>query len=370
MSADESLYRDVTVWTLDARDFLLLDVMAASLALTDAQFRREITGAHAATVEALATKSINYADLRNPLVPQKDRREIALFFLADEGGYGSAPGSAADCVLGLLPPDLRCAVLRGDLLAKDQDWAFEVLQGHLVGHRPVDIRHTSQIYAIYLNNLSSAMFRSVAEGARSCSSYVGFADCTFGSPMKDWLSRTLSSTYLKVGRTFVNGHEDDASADDDYDLPGWPLERHGFTYRSIQGTYFSLFLAYKIERRVLPGEADSRFALAAVSNEARALRDMDVVVEDKKLGYLRENKLGVLTSAGLQEASSDVLQSVIQERIEQSYLYEMQYQSRWGTSQFNVMMEMSSPNEGSRRRVKAVLSYEPRSNSLRLISLY
>lgn len=278
MNGDEGQYGDVTVWTLDARDCLLLDVMAASLALTDAQFRREITGAHAATVEALAAKGIKYADLRNPLVPQRDRREIALFFLADEGGYGTAPGSAADCVLGLLPPDLRCSVLRGDLLATDQDWAFEVLQAHLVGHRPVEIRNTSQIYAIYLNNVSAAMFTSIAEGAQTCSSYVGFADCTFGSPMKDWLSTTLSSTYLKVGKTFVNGHEDDASADGDYDLPGWPLERHGFNYRSIQGTYFSLFLAYKIERRVLPGEADSRFALAAVSDEARALQDLGRVL--------------------------------------------------------------------------------------------
>jgi hypothetical protein len=79
------MYGDTVIWTLDARDSVLLDVMAASLSLTDAQVRAAIIGSLAETTEVLGAKGIQYVKLRNPLVPQKRRREVGLLLLARSG---------------------------------------------------------------------------------------------------------------------------------------------------------------------------------------------------------------------------------------------------------------------------------------------
>lgn len=347
----------------------MLDAMSSYFSMTNEQIRSELLGALDVVVGALKAKGVRYADLRNQLVPQRSRREIALVF--DSGKIESAwyGYEVASRLIPLLPRTLSCAILDGDLILADQDLAFELLGKHLICHRSVDVRHSNQLFCVYINNLSQQAFTQVAMSLRGYEAYVGHVDTTVTSQMKDWLSMTLVQAYLKSGSVILNGHEDDVDDSHDSNMQGWPWSEHGYILRSFRDMYFHLFLSYKIERRVLPGfESDTRFALAAISNEPLSLTEM--AVEDADARFLASEKSGSMAKAGLASMTSDQLQVIIGERLMQSYIYELWYREEYDIRQFNIMMEVPSPVGPIPARVGATLEYRPSDRSLRLITMY
>lgn len=144
------------IWTVEARGNIMLDVMQRDLNLKYPQMGREIRAAHTATVNILADKGVDYSRLRGALTPRRDRHEIAFVFDSSESDgydYGSA---VHERLLALLPAkDFSCALLSGDLLIRDQDLGFLLLESGLRLHRPVRaFGHTSELFAIYVNNLT------------------------------------------------------------------------------------------------------------------------------------------------------------------------------------------------------------------------
>jgi hypothetical protein len=67
-----------TIFTLNARGNFMLEVMRDYFNITPKQMHREIRGLDDQTVSALASKGVNYADLKSALIPSPTRREVAL----------------------------------------------------------------------------------------------------------------------------------------------------------------------------------------------------------------------------------------------------------------------------------------------------
>jgi hypothetical protein len=171
----------------------------------------------------------------------------------------------------------------------------------------------------------------------------------------------------------LNGHEDDASEDESYNMRGWPLEEHGYGYRSIADMYFHLFLGYKIERRVVPGaEGDTHFALIAISGHPLPLAELSVDVAEAKGRYLRECHGASLARAGLLHLRDEELAARIKERINGSYIYNLRYDAEHDTSLFNIILELvdSEKDEAKTTRLLASLAYVPEKRLLRLVTLY
>ena len=81
----------------------MLEVMASYFDLSDEIMRNEIWGALQTTADALNTKRVSYEKLRNALVPQRKRLEIALLFDSariESHWYGYA---VAERLIPLLP---------------------------------------------------------------------------------------------------------------------------------------------------------------------------------------------------------------------------------------------------------------------------
>jgi len=72
------------IWTLNARDNVILDVLNSHLALTDSQTRSIITGSRDELLQILTRKGIDYGTLRAGLVPQRDREEYVFLFEVQE----------------------------------------------------------------------------------------------------------------------------------------------------------------------------------------------------------------------------------------------------------------------------------------------
>ena len=154
-------------------------------------------------------------------------------------------------------------------------------------------------------------------------------------------------------------------------MKGWPLEENGYERRIIQDMYFHLFLGYKIERRVVPGaEGDTDFALSAIFlGELLPLDGVDVEIEAAKAKYLREDHGLSLARAGLASLDDEEIASTIRSKIKDSYIYNLRYDEEHDTSLFNIMLEISEPDEGRVTRLLAALEYQPEVPMLRLIPL-
>lgn len=302
-------------------------------------------------------------------MPQTDKFEVAFVFdthKIDSGWYG---GVVAGSIVPLLDRGLNCSLLVGDLLCDDQNLAFSLLQESLTLHKTCEISHTSQLYCVYINNLSSARFQSIHEALVAQPEYIGYIQSTYSSGLKNLLSLTLTPAYLKFKETFICSHEDDVSNSENSNTPSWPLAQHRFKCVSVQSMYFDMFLSYKIERPVYPRfSADTDFALAAISGASASVDELTVVIDKSKFEYLRSEKAGSLKRAGLANASLDELRAVIFAKMSQNYIYHLRYEH--DASLFNIILELNVPDTSSQVRLIAAFEYKAQAEKLRLVTLY
>ena len=362
------------IWTVNARESLMLEGVKDYFGLTDRQVHLELTALHADTVKILRDKGIAYSELRTALTPSRDRHEAAFLFDSSspelEAGYGDAVG---DLILAALPKrEFSTSILTGDLLIRNQELGFMLLA---LGLGPTadlaKIRHTSQIYGVYLNNMTESRRDAIDAALRSSSAYLGSVDCTYSSAVKTWLSTTLVHRYLKSGRTFLSGHEPDVPNTENYNLPGWPLEEHGFTSASLQEMYFDLLLSYKIERRTVAHEFDVKHSLTAISEIPHDLSTFDVQLDEAKLAYVAQHGGGGFGAAGLGSLTRREVIEAIRSRIASNYIYdlELKVHEDGATAKFNIMLEF--PREAaSPVRIQVTVAYMADSRTLRVITMF
>jgi hypothetical protein len=362
---------DITVHTLNARGNVMLEVTRNYFGLSAERMRREIAALHKRAVEVLASKGVAYAELRSALVPQADRREIALFFDSTNlGGWYGFP--VHDAVLGTLHRKGSRAILSGDYIGnnKAQDLLYELFAEDVQPVQKITYRHSSQFYVVYVNNLTDDMFESMVVELSKMEGFVGYADMTYASRLKWYLSTILPNTYLQHRNTIISPHEDDRPDSDDVNLSGYPFEKHGFKVRSVPGDLEGVLLGYKIERPVFDGfETDTEFSLNAVTSSPLPLYELDIEIDQKKLDYLIGKKAESLKGAGLWGADIDALRKLIRDKLRSNYIYSMTYVGEHDTAKFNVMLEARSPADKPFRFL-AALEFIGDERKIRLITLF
>lgn len=68
------------IHTVNARGNIMLEVVRDYFGVSPQRMRVEIQGMLKRTVTLLASKGVQYSELKNALTPQPDRREVALIF--------------------------------------------------------------------------------------------------------------------------------------------------------------------------------------------------------------------------------------------------------------------------------------------------
>lgn len=359
-----------SIHTLNARGHLMLEAMRSYFKLPPQQMRQEIAMLHKQTIEVLRRKGIDYGTLRSGLSPVLNRHEAAFIFDSStirSSWYGR---EVFGQVLPLLEPESTQSLLCGDLLGRNQDFIFEVLQESLVLSRTLNFRHGTLLFAVYLNNLSEGSLARVHSVLSSYPAYVGHIPTTFGTRAKTYLSTCLANVGLKVKKNMVVGHEDDRSNAENVNLPGLPFEAAGYRVLSLQESLQGIFLSFKIERPVFPGfEEDSDISLNAISEDVLSLRDCEVYIEPAKHGYLLTEKAGKLQKARLADFSREELQAVIQRKLVANYIYNMDFLEEYDVMKFSLMIEIER-EEGYPTRLAGAFEYLPRDRRIRLITLH
>ncbi len=122
------------VHTLNARGNIMFDVIREEFNLTAAQMFAQIQALRHETEECLQAKKISYKDLRSALVPNQERKDIALFFdtaRIDQSWYGL---DVMKRVIPLFERETKHSVLLGDYLEtpRNHDRMFDVFSKEVV----------------------------------------------------------------------------------------------------------------------------------------------------------------------------------------------------------------------------------------------
>lgn len=278
------------IFTLDGRDNVLLEIISQDVDRTS--IYKFINKTFDEMVSVLKQKGIEYAELKNALVPHHNKREIAFVFNReniDSGWYGN---DVFVRIIPLLDKRSSHSILVGDMIDREKytKKIKEEFLTNLVKIRNFDYKVSHQFYLVYLNNLSDEMTKNINRGLLQYTPYVGFLDLTHNSFMKTYLSVTLANCCLKFRDTVIFGHEPDRDNNENVNMSGYRFEENGYSCKSISDDYHGLFLSYKIERQVFPHEKDTKFSINALTDDVHLMPDLNIVVEDSKLIYLLKEK--------------------------------------------------------------------------------
>lgn len=362
-----------TIHTLNARSNVMLEVMREFFELNPAKMQREIQDMRQLLEHNLKAKGIAYNNLRSALVPDRKRREIAMVFdtmSIESNWYGR---EIFKRIIPLLNKNSNHSILTGDYLDHpgQDDNLFEAFKETVQLRRDTEYQHPTQFFIVYFNNLTEKMIARFDKGLSCYEAYVGYADTTYASRFKTYISTMLVNLGIKHGTTIIQGHESDRDECDDVNMCGYPFEEAGFTCRSVNGDIAGILLSYKIERAVFPGfETDTEFSLNAISRRPLPLDNFDVEVAEAKLTYIKKEKKGSVEKAGLENVSAAELEKLIKDKISASYIYNLVFNEKHNIEKFNIILELPSQWGLEPTRLLAALEYKPEEQKLRLLTLY
>jgi len=360
-----------TIYTIDARDHCMLEVMKDCFKLDHEAIYRETNGMFQELLRTLKRKSINYQELRACLTPSIDKKEVILVFdtlQIDNSWYG---GDVFKKILPLLDRRSSHSFLCGDYIDKglSQDRLYQELVASIESRNPSEYRHGSQYFLVYMNNVSDDLLNRLDDGLKEFKPYTGHIDVTFSCFMKRYASVSLVNSFIKHKGIVICSHEDDRDDADNINMPGYAFEENNYKCFSVQDSLFGVFMSYKIERPVFEGfKRDTEFAINSITSNVLAIDDFDVEIENSKLQYLKEKKTGRMKKSQLIQFERKELEALIRSKVSDNYLYNMTYLEEHGTAKFNVLIE-KEVSDGMAIRLMVALEYMPIDRKLRLITM-
>lgn len=356
-----------SIHTINARDGIGLTAMRSYLEM-DAKSFRHFVVAHATVLQrGLRDHKVEYAALRPALVPSTDRNEMALLFnsdLFDGPAYGDAvmqrliPLLDKDVTLSVMvgdvsrlgPNDLRRLAERDSLIPSTQhDWGRQY------------------IFCVYVNNLSARQRKTLHEAFLAEPAYLGYVPTTYRSTFRTLISISVGTVFVKHKQFAIVDHGGDEPWVDTVNTPGYPFEENGLGVLSVNGMLFSPLLVYKIQSETFPHHReDVEVSLSAISDTPLALAGFEVLIDERKFGYISGAKGGILKIAGLDQHDRYQLAALIRAELENDYIYRLQHNVD-GTVQFSIVLEL--PGEVHPVRVAVGLKYFPDAQSLNVVTM-
>jgi hypothetical protein len=200
---------------------------------------------------------------------------------------------------------------------------------------------------------------------------MGYADTTFGSQFKAYLSHTVVSAYLKHDRIILQRHLDDEPPPSGENTLGYRFHDAGLICRSVGDSYYGVFLSYKIERPVLPrDETDMHFSATAIADAPADPASYELEIDKAKFDYLKDAKTGTLRRLGVLGSPKASLEQLIHAKLTSNYIYSLAYSDQFAVAKFNIVLELGPLGGGEPVRTLAAFELIPSTRRIRLITLF
>ncbi|MFZ2481442.1 MAG: hypothetical protein WAW78_12345, partial [Propioniciclava sp.] len=337
------------------------------------EFYHWIRSMHSSLVAELAAVGVNYDDIARALVPHPGRREIALLFdwgVASRASGGFYGHHLAEVWIPALPRPARNsglnAILHGDLLdGRGSTLRAALLErGELVNPNYLN---ADQIYVVYVSNLSRAQAETLIADVRTDPAYVGHADCTTHSALKEHIALSLPQLGLRVGSVVLDGVYDDVP-----NPLGYPFEAAGFTTVGVTSELYLPFLTFRINTRLTGRNfSDSELAFGALDPNAGAVESPNVWMTASRFEYLHSGQhRGALALAELVHLEREALEMTLTGLSAEGHMYNLRYERHANTGDevlmYNSLVEIDTTT-GTRLHTLA-LKYDPETRASELVT--
>ncbi|WP_047519045.1 hypothetical protein [Microbacterium sp. ZOR0019] len=325
----ELLKQPFVIHSINTYTSIFVEVMAASLDLTDDQVQLLLRAMHRQATAVLKSKGVEYTDLKPALTPRSNRYEAAYIFdssKATSWSYGSEFAMAWLPALRAAGGPTRTAILEGDIIGLPSPTIWQILDRQLVRPSGQEVPRLSseQYYVVYFTNVSKAQLTALDQEIRSNSpAYLGFVDCSAWTPLKT--SLPLPQVALRVDNKIITAEDDDGHAN----LRAYPFEDFKFDVVGVNEDLYSTLLDFRIDMGVPQwGASDSATALGVLSGTMRDIASMTLEISETRFDYLTSEEPGrghgaSIRKAGLAAFDRHELAAAIKKELDKSLLFNL-----------------------------------------------
>lgn len=361
------------LFTFDTRNNIFWNVIQDYFKMDDKKMHEEICTQFNKVCKILNNKGIEYCDLKNILVPSKDKLDICFVFdslkTKSKGCYGY------EILKSIIPEILRIektSVFYGDIITGNSIESQQKVKNELQKYFPNkyfgNYVLSNQYFVVYINNITEKKKNDIALSLKSNSSYVGCIDMSFSSYLKDVLSMCIGQRFFKLkNKICVPVPEDDTNNPQGY--VDFDFSNYKFDIIGIEDTLYMSFLSYKIEHSYYAFDnSDQKLGLNAVVTNPKIISDYKIIIEDSKYEYLLKEKLGSLEIMGIDSLSKEKLIELLQARINTNYIFNIKFSEDFDCLKCATLIEIY--NETNRKKYLTVFEVKNDTKELRLISMY
>lgn len=354
------------IYTIDSRNCVFLETIKMYFHIADEDMHNVIGDLHDALVLQLKDKKLDYYQLKPALTPNKKRKELVLVFDSTQIGSSIYGEEIFNAVLKTFDSESIHSILHGDYIdtVNSPAYLYHILS-EIVDLSNVNYQDSAQFFLIYLNNVNNTFEQRLQKTLSDQVGFVGIADVTYSSAFKTYLSLIIGLSMIKY-KDIIIQDTTDYHKDFDQNQFFYDFEGAGFKIKNIRTELFDTFLSYKIERPYFSEDdtIDQAISLNAIAPIFKYLQHCEICVDEAKIEYLKLNKRGTLHNIGFDNITSESLKSVIKRQINSNYIYSMQYDERFETAQFNIMLEFKS------HKILLGLKYLRETNTIHLITMF
>lgn len=367
-----------TIFTFNTSDFLMYPVMKSYFQLSDKEVYNNIQCDFQLLQERLAKKKVSYVKLKGALIPNQDKEKCEICLIIDSGQIQKADygGYIFKRLLPLLDKKSTYSILCGDYIdishnAREyQDSLKNALEEVMSRLNVSDFQYSGQYYLVYFNRLSKTQRTKIIEGLKEFPWFTGYADLTYGSLFKTYISNILCHLCIKCQGQIIASHPSDYLDEENQNLSCYPYIENGFSFVSINEESYGSFLSYKIETEV-PDKEDIGFSFNALFPKFDSYEKIQLNVKDDKWNkYLTDTEKGkgrILETLGYTQPDREKFIKEIFKKICSNYLYNLT-QNEYGDLIFDVCIEIPTVN-GNVRRTTIALKYLPDTGEMQIITV-
>lgn len=232
-------------------------------------------------------------------------------------------------------------------------------------------RHSSQYYLIYINRLTGNQRLKIVEGLLTFPWFTGFADLTYSSKFKTYISNILTPVCIKNKKRIIMSHPSDYFDNENVNISEFPFEDNGFSIISINDDSYQAFLSYKMESE-LPDKDDVSFSLNALFPKFDSIEKIKLYISDDKWdNYLTDKdkrKKGALVELlGYTKEDKDCFVREIYKQICANYVYRLR-KKEFNGLMFNICVELPTVNNHLRKTTIA-LKYKPDIGEMEVVTI-
>ena len=364
-----------TIFTFNTSDIVVYPVMKSYFKLSDQEVYNSIWSDFEILKKRLSDKEVCYANLKGALIPNQDKDKYEMCFIIDseqieKADYG---GYVFKKLLPRLDKKSTYSILCGDYIdvssngREYQDRLRAALKEVMSCCNASEYRYSGQYFLIYFNRLTETQRAKIIEGLIRFPWFTGYADVTYSSLFKTYISYILCHLCIKCQGQIIASHPSDFLDAENHNLHGYPYTENGFNFVSINEESYGSFLSYKIETEV-PDKEDISFSFNALFPRFDSYEKVQLnVIDDKWNKYLTDKEKGkgrILETLGYTQLDREKFTRQIFKNICSNYLYNLT-QNEYGDLLFNVCVELPTVN-GNIRRTTVALKYLPDTGEMQI----